>query len=251
MEEFDSETSETQISETPIGETQVDQTPVSETQVSETEQIEIEFASAMQELSSKATGGEDSRVASGISVLISGIHALGQQMEALEESVVRKFEGLQFQKLEQQLAALRDTETVNQKLFDSLHEELISYRDNFVRDALQKPVIRDLLLLFDDLSQIVAQVEKTVAVSEGAVANGRVRDNLENTLHFLVEILHRLEVTAIEPETKVDRMLHRVISMEKAETPEEDGCIVTRVRPGFIWHGKVLRPEEVVAKRFS
>ena len=50
------------------------------------------------------------------------------------------------------MSAIRESETVNQKLFDSLHEELISYRDNFVRDSLQKPFIRDLLVLFDDLS---------------------------------------------------------------------------------------------------
>ena len=37
--------------------------------------------------------------------------------------------------LEEQLAAIRDTEKVNQKLFDSLHQELVSYRDNFVRDS--------------------------------------------------------------------------------------------------------------------
>ncbi len=208
-----------------------------------------DFAAAMHELSAQASSGRDeSRLASGISVLISGIHSLSQRMEALEESMVRKFEGLQLQRLEQQLAAIRDSETVNQKLFDSLHEELISYRDNFVRDSLQKPFIRDLLVLFDDLSRIAAQV--TAAHEEnGAAANAQLRDNLENTLHFLVEILHRLEVTEIEPREIVDRTLHRVVGVEKTESAEEDGRIVTRSKRGFVWRDKVLRPEEVVVRR--
>lgn len=219
--------------------------------MSEMTETENDFAAAMQELSAQATGHEDSRLSSGISVLITGIHSLSQRMEALEESMVRKFEGLHFEKLEQQLAAIRDSETVNQKLFDSLHQELISYRDNFVRDSLQKPFIRDLLVLFDDLSRIAAQVEKTAPEENDASANTQLRNNIENTLHFLVEILHRLEVTKIEPRETVDRTLHRVVGVEKAESAEEDGRIVTRSKRGFVWRDKLLRPEEVIVRRFQ
>jgi molecular chaperone GrpE (heat shock protein) len=212
-------------------------------------EIETDFGAAMQELSAQATGQETGRIAAGISILISGIHSLGQRVEALEESVMRQFEGLHFQKIEQQLNAIRETESVNQKLFDSLHEELISYRDNFVRDSLQKPVIRDLVVLFDDLNKILEQVESD-ATSEDGTANAQLRDNLENTLHFLVEIFHRLEVVEIEAKGTVDRNLHRVISIEKAESAEEDGQIVRRLKHGFLWRDKVLRPEEVIVRRF-
>jgi molecular chaperone GrpE len=215
-----------------------------------TTETETDFAAAMQELSADATGTQDDRVASGISVLISGIHSLGQRIEALEESMVRKFEDLHFQKIEQQLTAIRESESVNQKLFDSLHEELINYRDNFVRDSLQKPVIRDLLVLFDDLNKIVEQVEASPNSGEGTTS-AQLRNNLDNTLHFLVEIFHRLEVVEIESNETVDRTLHRIISIEKAESAEEDGQIAKRLKRGFMWRDKVLRPEEVVVKRFA
>lgn len=212
-------------------------------------EIETDFAAAMQLLSAQAAGPDDGRIASGISVLISGMHSLGQRMEALEESMVRKFESLHFQKLEQQLAAIRDSESVNQKLFDSLHQELLSYRDNFVRDALQKPFIRDLVVLYDDLARILAQAEAPPAENSAPVSP-QVRDNLENTLHSLVEILHRLEVTAIDPLDQVDLALHRVVSVEAAATADEDGRIVARLKRGFRWRDKVLRPEEIVVRRF-
>lgn len=216
-------------------------------------EIETDFAAVMQELSARAEGGEsrrDAQIAAGMSTMISAIHSLGQRVESLEESVMRKFESMQLQKIEEQLAVIRDSESVNQKLFDSLHEELNSYRDNFVRDALQKPIIRELIVLLDDLSGIAAQLE-AAADESSSPAQTQVRDNIANTLHALVEILHRLEVAEIEPQEKVDRQLHRVISVEPAESAEEDGRIVRRLRRGFLWHGKVLRPEEVVSRRFK
>jgi molecular chaperone GrpE (heat shock protein) len=217
-------------------------------------EIESEFGAAMHELSAEAVAPQRKMPQpepSGMTALIGAVHALNQRMEALEESFLRKFETVHFERIEEQLAVIRDSETVNQKLFDSLHKELISYRDNFVRDALQKPFIRDLLVLFDDLSGIAGQIGAAAEDKESGEEHARAHDNLSNVLHFLVEILHRLEVNEIEARDTVDRTLHRVISFEPAECAEEDGRIVKRLKRGFIWHDRVLRAEEVIAKRFQ
>jgi molecular chaperone GrpE (heat shock protein) len=240
--------------------------------VNTTIEMDDDFAAVMQELSAQAAGAppreEEPRAlgqtAPGFTDLLNAVQMLGQRIEGLENSVTKKFTALesarggaagefalQFQKLDEQVAAIRNSETVSQKLFDSLHQELISYRDNFVRESLQKPFIRDLLVLFDDLSAIAGQFAKTVAGEESCSANARSRDNLSNTLHFLVEILHRLEVNEIETKKTVDRELHRVISYEPADCRAEDGRIVRQVKRGFMWRGRVLRPEEVIAKRFQ
>ena len=222
--------------------------------MSQTIEIESELGATMHELSAEAVAPAPRRSEpepSGLTALIGAVYALNQRVEALEESVLRKFENVHFERIEEQLAVIRDSETVNQKLFDSLHQELISYRDNFVRDALQKPFIRDLLVLFDDLSAIAGQIGAAAENAESGEEHARSHDNLSNVLHFLVEILHRLEVNEIETRETVDRTLHRVISFEPAETAEEDGRIVKRLKRGFIWHDRVLRAEEVVAKRFQ
>lgn len=158
----------------------------------------------------------------------------------------------QMQRMDEHLVALRNTESVNQRLFNSLHEELKGYRDNFVRESLQKPFIRDLVVLFDDLSSLAAQMEAAGGASEkkrGAVVQWS--DNLKNAIHSLVEVLHRMEVNEIEPKEMVDRAFHRVVSYEPADFAEDDGRIVMRVKRGFVWRDQILRPEEVVAKRFS
>jgi molecular chaperone GrpE (heat shock protein) len=49
----------------------------------------------------------------------------------------------------------------------------------------------------------------------------------------------------------VDRVFHRVVSYEPTDFAEDEGRIVMRVKRGFLWRDHVLRPEEVVAKRFG
>lgn len=233
-----------------------------------------EFAAVMKLLSAEAEktlppesgeNGERSSTKAGASNIMEVFHLLNGRMQSLESAISDRLEQLaasmqktsdlnlaqQFQKVDEQLGAIRSTESVNQRLFDSLHEELLKYRDNFLHESLQKPFIHDLVHLFDDLTSLSAQLQ---SAAEEKGKRGHVaqwRDNLENAVHSLLEILHRFEVKEIEPRETVDRSLHKVVSFEPANFPEEDGCIVMRVKRGFLWRGKLIRPEEVIAKRYG
>src|ERR1043166_1977490 len=226
--------------------------------------IADEFTSAMQQLSAEAekTLPEDSwgdGNGEQFGRILREFGALNERLQGLEETVFRlgKVAGQndlaeQFRKMDEHMVALRNTESVNQRLFDSLHQELKKYRDNFLHESLQKPFIRDLLILFDDLSALSAQLQ--TALEGGEPKRGKLaqwRDNLENSIHSLTEILHRMEVNEIEPKEMVDHALHRVVSFEPSEFAEDEGRIVMRVKRGFLWRDQVLRPEEVVAKRFG
>ena len=230
--------------------------------------ITDEFASAMQQLSAEAEktlpedAGEEGSSGAQFAQILEEFRSLNGRMTSFEKTVLSRLEKLestektdlaeQLRKMDEHMVALRNTETVNQRLFDSLHEELIKYRDNFLHESLQKPFIRDLVILFDDLSGLLSQIETAGEASGGKRgALGQWRDNLENAIHSLTEILHRMEVSEIEPKERVDRALHRVVSFEPADFAEEDGQIVMRVKRGFLWRDQVLRPEEVVAKRFG
>jgi len=230
--------------------------------MSEPTLVSDEFTAAMQQLSaeaSKSVGSSNQSIGSGTSAGIS--QSMEQRLQALEVSLTKKIAelvstlahqrnqeiSLQFRKIEEQLDAIRNTESVNQKLFDSLHDELIKYRDNFVHESLQKPFIHDLVHLFDDLSALAGQLNAQESKKKGAAPHWR--ENLENAVHSLVEILHRFDVREIEPQEKVDRALHKVVSYEPADFPEDDGRIVMRLKRGFLWRDKLIRPEEVIAKR--
>ncbi len=233
-----------------------------------------DFTAAMQQLSAEAEKSLPATSAAGKQLLADGaalgqlnvdLQALSGRLEEFESAMVKKIDDLatalgsggggelapQFKRIEEQLAAIRSTESVNQRLFDSLHDELLKYRDNFLHESLQKPFIHDLVHLFDHLTSLSDQL-RTAAHDQGT--RGSIvqwRDNLENAIHSLMEILHRFEVKEIDPKETVDRAIHKVVSYEPANFAEEDGCIVMRVRRGFFWRGKLIRPEEVIAKRFG
>jgi len=233
-----------------------------------------EFATAMQQLSAEAEktlppgeieehdhfGGEDQ-----LERVLQEFSALNNRIQNVENALSKRLDQLaaampparsvdlaaRVKKIDEQLTAIRNSESVNQRLFDALHDELLKYRDNFLHESLQKPFIHDLVLLFDHLNSLAEQLG-TAAHEKGKRNHlAQWRDNLENAIHSLVEILHRFEVKEIEPKEHVDRALHRVVSYEPADCPEEDGRIAIRVRRGFFWRGKVIRPEEVIAKRFN
>ena len=228
-----------------------------------------EFRSAMQKLSAEAektlpenSYEEDSASTGQYTQILEEFRSLNGRLQRLEEMVTSQLEKLsstqptnlaaQFRQMDEHMVALCNTESVNQRLFDSLHEELIKYRDNFVHESLQKPFIRDLLILFDDLSALSSQLQTAMEGGETKRdKSGQWRENLENAIHSLIEILHRMEVSEIEPREMVDRAYHRVVSSEPADYAEDDGRIVMRVKRGFLWRDQVLRPEEVVAKRFQ
>ncbi len=75
---------------------------------------------------------------------------------------------------------LGSVESANSKLFDALHAELKGYKDNFLFDALQKPFIRDLVSLFDDLSALHEQPRR-----KRLAANRRRQRQRRATRRFL------------------------------------------------------------------
>jgi len=227
-----------------------------------------EFAAAMQQLSAEAKQPVPPKEAEQLERLPDAgelareFRALNAHVQSVETALSKQLEQLaamiplsesvdlaeHFQKIDEQLVAIRTSEGVNQRLYDSLHEELLKYRDNFLHESLQKPFIHDLMLLFDDLSGLSEQLRIAATGQRDNVAQWH--DNLENAIHSLVEIFHRLDVKEIEPKEIVDRAIHRVVSYEPADFGEEDGRIVMRVKRGFSWRGNVIRAEEVIAKRF-
>jgi molecular chaperone GrpE (heat shock protein) len=161
----------------------------------------------------------------------------------------------------QQMQRLNSIESANQKLFDALHAELKGYKDNFLFDALQKPFIRGLVGLFDDLSAVHAQMMEHLVIprEEGSGDSQdreflkRMAGNVEIQVHHLLEIFERMDVTVVQtnPGAPLDKRNHRTIGFVPAASQIEDGCIGRSVKPGFIWHERTVRTEEVMVRRWT
>ena len=223
-----------------------------------------DFASTMQELSTAATLAQEQKSKTDFASLLREFQLVSESVQSLESALTRRVENIasiilpahateaahQFQKIEDSLESIRASESVNHRLFDSLHEELLKYRDNFLYESLQKPFVRDLIGVFDDLTSLATQL-KTAAEERKSERLKRWRENLANAIHGLVEVFHRLEVTEVESKEFVDLAIHRVVTYQTTKRKEDDGRVINRIKRGFIWRGNVLRPEEVIALRYQ
>jgi molecular chaperone GrpE (heat shock protein) len=150
---------------------------------------------------------------------------------------------------------------LTERMFDALHEELKGYKDAFLLESVYKPIIRDLISLYDDLSNIHRQTQEALAEAGKQTASDgdRLPDRLkamdmhiEHNCEFIVEVLARLDVTMLPVGAgKLDKQTQRAVALEMAEDPDEEGDITRVAKRGFLWKNRVLRAEEVIIKKWK
>src|SRR3954471_11222679 len=96
------------------------------------------------------------------------------------------------------------TDSVQQKAFDQLYEELRQYKEDFLFQT-EKPFLLDLLLFYDSLNwfqQSLARQEMSPDV---------VADSFQYLLDEFLELLYRRDVVPCEGSPRFDRRLHKAV----------------------------------------
>ena len=237
-----------------------------------------EMMNLAKEAQARAVGGSGSRIdrAELIQVIAPLIRPLAQELESVkkgnaelalmltalgkiihaQQSTPTALEGIS-----QQIGRLGSVESANSKLFDALHGELKGYKDGFLFDALQKPFIRDLVSLFDDFTSVHEQLETRLQSLRASLPDRHEEiafletqtGNMENQVHHMIEVFLRMEVELSRTPVgaPVDKRTHRIVSFEPAATEAEDAQVARSIKPGFAWRERIIRPEEIVARRWK
>jgi molecular chaperone GrpE (heat shock protein) len=136
-------------------------------------------------------------------------------------------------------AKIRYDET-RERLVESMSDELTAYRKDLYQKLL-RPVLLDLIGMYDDLTQML---EPAACQPETAEQLGFLRDGIEQIL-----ARNGAERFVIDGET-IDRARQKVVRVTETPKPDLDRQVERRLRAGFSWNGKVLRPEWVSAYRY-
>ena len=155
--------------------------------------------------------------------------------------------------------SLDQRNVVNRAMFDALHSELKRYKDDFHYESVVRPVVRDLLSIYDDTRELHRQITQgsTDCSAEGAPGRAvgvldTLRRNLEHHLHYLLEVLERMEARVLPPhEGKLDKRNQKVVAREPAMREEDDLVVIRSIRPAFLWRDRLFRPEEVVVLKWG
>lgn len=171
---------------------------------------------------------------------------LSPSLLALQE--IKKQNEQQHQNLSQKIAKIEEEliqkikKDQNQKdAFEKLYEEMKQYKDNFLRTAA-RPIIADLLLLFDNIARIEKKMSSQKEVSK----------DLQFLREELEEILYRQDVEMITDHSPhLDRQYQRAVQTMPTDDPKEDGRVSQVIREGFRWGEHLLRPQEVLLKKYQ
>ena len=142
---------------------------------------------------------------------------------------------------EEQLALARMSHAMLGKISDEVerHSEQSVAR-------LQRGVFVELAMLYDSLQEAIAWVRGATVPPQEAVL-----DRLDTLRIELLEILARRDVRLFDEKPAVlDRRLCRTVKTVLTPEPSEDNVVLSTVRDGFLWGEQILRPEEVVIKKY-
>ena len=134
-------------------------------------------------------------------------------------------------------------DTVREKAFDKLYDELKQYKNDFVFQA-EKPLLLDLLLFYDSLNWFQESLVKQ-EMSPDVIA-----DSFQYLIDEFIEVLYRRDVTPLEESTKFDRTVHKAVKVGDTDDKDADYRITQVLKRGFSRNEKQLRPEEVVILRY-
>jgi len=156
------------------------------------------------------------------------LQAIGTKLEALHQDFETKLK----------------YDAAKDRQLDALHKELQAHRDDLYFKIL-RPVLMDLIAMYDDLHSIARHEDgrNPADVSEGEI---RMRRNLASFVDTIEEILERYGVSAYSEEgDTVSPQRQRSIKQVEISDPGQDRRIAERLRVGFRYGDKVLRPEIV------
>ena len=126
-----------------------------------------------------------------------------------------------------------------------LYEELRTYKDNFLLSA-QKPLFRDILLLYD----AVSRAQRRFADGEEQVSRDEAVKALQDIIDEILEVLYRRDIERIDEQPdRLDIDFQKPVRRIETDDPNEDKTVESVVRDGFRMDGALLRPQEVVVKR--
>ena len=143
--------------------------------------------------------------------------------------------------IERLVNAQKDKRDNSQNLFDKVYEERTKYRDSFFTNKFEKPLIKDLILLYDNIKSRIDDADSE-----------RSQRELQFVLDDLVSILERMDVITYKnyfgPEDypkKRNLKFHKVLGFVDTKNRALNNTVASILKDGFLWNDKVTRPENV------
>lgn len=130
------------------------------------------------------------------------------------------------------------------KIIDDLHQALQEYREGLVKKYLHR-IITDIIKIVDDMRKFTSHYKTQPEQDE---STDKLLKYIENIASDLEDLFSWEGVVPFNCDGEmVDLNRQRILKKIETDDPEKDKTIAERLRPGYEWDGKVIRPEMVSA----
>ncbi len=130
------------------------------------------------------------------------------------------------------------------KIIDDLHQSLQEFREGLIKKYLHR-FITDIIKIVDDMRKFASHHKGQPHSEETTEKLLKYIDNISSDLEDL------FSWEGVEPFTcdgdMIDTSRQRILNKIETDDPEKDKTVAERLRPGYEWDGKVIRPEMVSA----
>jgi molecular chaperone GrpE len=182
-------------------------------------------------------------------VAIEEVNETYQKKESNELMSVMKDNNNLLQEIKGLIQNRLEYDTVKEKAFDKLYEEMKEQKEQAALfDKAVEPLLRDLLLLYDNMKQFEFSL-----VNQQDLNKDKILQDFKYIVDDLIETLYRQDVTPMNEDlsTPFNAKFQKAIKTEFTDNMNEDNGIVKILRSGFKWRERILRPQEVMIKRFN
>ncbi|GCE22966.1 nucleotide exchange factor GrpE [Dictyobacter kobayashii] len=166
------------------------------------------------------------------------------------ELIEQTFQGMQqllktMQGLKQDFETKVKYDESKERMIDTLHSELQSYREG-LHFKILRPLFIDLISLYDDINHITDNMQK-----EFPGLDATIIANIESFAESVEEMLSNngVETFQVAEETFVSNK-QRTLRAIPTTDASLDKHIARRLRKGFLYENRVLRPEMVETYRY-
>jgi molecular chaperone GrpE len=152
-----------------------------------------------------------------------------------------------FQDLQEGFDSKIKYDASKERVIDTLHKELQAYREG-LHFKILRPIFLDLISMHDDLNHLLGYDAGAETNHEAVLKLRRSLKSFQETIEEILE-RHGVEVYHEAGEEFVAQR-QRAIKTIETNVREEDRWVAERIRKGFAYEGRVIRPEIVAIFRF-
>ena len=129
------------------------------------------------------------------------------------------------------------------KIIDDLHHALQEYREGLIKKYLRRIVI-DVIKIVDDMRKFASHYDNQPHSEE----TDKFLQYIKNITSDMEDLFSWEGVVPFTCEgDEFDPTRQRIVDKIETDDPAKDKTIAHRLRPGYEWDGKVIRPEMISA----